>query len=230
MEPKIWRVSNPKLTIEDIFQAEGADYSKRSPRPSMLELRYKLLAEATELVQPIAAYTEVKVTGWEKDKLYLEGDHRLTSKLLTGVAGKSDQLVLFAMTIGSAFDDHVSSYSKTGKTVEAFILDAIGTAFISKSARDGLGELEKRYQNKNLKTTFPLGPGHSYWSSLEDIKVIFELLKPEHIGLNLTGSNLIMPRKSIAFVMGVGTELPDYHGKTHCDFCSLKSSCHMKQC
>jgi len=36
-----------------------------------------------------------------------------------------------------------------------------------------------------LKTTFPMGPGHSYWKGLEDMQVIFHYLQAERIGLLL---------------------------------------------
>jgi len=30
-EQKIWEIALPDVTVEDLFQAEGADYSKRPP-------------------------------------------------------------------------------------------------------------------------------------------------------------------------------------------------------
>ncbi|MDA8228904.1 MAG: Vitamin B12 dependent methionine synthase activation subunit, partial [Desulfitobacterium hafniense] len=162
-------------------------------------------------------------------ELHLEAEYKLTSKLLARVAGSAERLVLFAMTIGNVFDARLSPYKEEGKISEAFALDAAGTAFITKASMAALSRLEEMYHKVGLNTTFPLGPGHSYWPRLEDLQIMFNLLKPERIGLHLTESNLIMPRKSVAMVMGVGRNLPESHEQTHCNFCSIRATCQLSQ-
>jgi hypothetical protein len=226
-EPKIWEITLPDVTVEDLFQAEGADYSKRPPRPSTVELHRQLLAEATALVRPTVIWREVDILGAREQELFLEEGQKLTSGLLVRVAGTADKLFIFAMTVGSALDDREDYYSKAGKTLEAFALSAAGTAYIVKSSSSLMDKIKEHYRNAGLKTTFPMGPGHSYWRSLEDMQTIFHFLKAEQIGLRLTDLNLMMPRKSIAMVAGVGRNLPDFKGKTHCDFCSLLKKCQL---
>ncbi len=226
-EPKILEIALPDVTVEDIFRAEGADYSKSPPRPSTVEIHRQILAEAASLVRPIVIWREVDILGAGEQELFIEGGQKLTSRLLVSVAGTADKLILFAITIGGAIDDREDYYSKAGKTLEAFALNAAGTAYILKSGISTMDKIHEHCHNAGLRTTFPMGPGHSYWSSLEDILTIFHFLKAEQIGLRLTNSNLMLPSKSIAMVLGVGRNLPDYNGKTHCDFCSLQKKCHI---
>ncbi|GBF32602.1 methionine synthase activation domain [Desulfocucumis palustris] len=226
-EPIIWEIELPDVTIEDIFRAEGADYSKSPPRPSTLELHGRVLAEAASLVRPAVLWREVDVLGAGEGELFLEGGKKLTSSLLARVAGAAEKLILFVMTIGSALDQREEYYSKAGRTLEAFVLNAGGTAYILKSGIAAKDKINEHYQKAGLNTTFSLGPGHSYWNSLEDIKTIFHLLNAGQMGLRLTDSNLMLPRKSIAMVLAAGRDLPDFGGKTHCDFCSLQKKCHI---
>ncbi len=215
------------LTLDDIYQAMGSEYSKISLR--LKDICQLVLEEAVSLAKPTAILGEVCIEGVGEEDVFIGGGHKLTSKLLSKLAKEADKLVLFTMTIGEAIDNRVSEYNKAGNMLEAFVLDAAGSACIAKSSLMLMEELEKRYHSQGMKTTFPMGPGHSYWNSLKDMDTIFHFLKPEKIGMSLTSSNLILPKKSIAMVIGVGENIPDLEGKTHCDFCSLQRTCNMRK-
>ena len=217
----------PVVSVDEVYRAGGADYSKRAPRPGVAELHRLILMEAAALVRPMAAWREVQILGVEGAEVFLAGGQKLTSRLLAKVAGKAERLILFAMTIGNAIDDRVADYSKAGNIMEAFTLDAAGTAFIASSSKVAIAQLNERYRADGMNITFPMGPGHSYWDGLEDMRTIFSFLDADQIGIRLTDSNLMLPRKSIAMVMGVGCDLKDFGGKTHCDFCNIKKTCKM---
>lgn len=226
-EPEIRKILQmPEVTVEDVFQAEGADYSKRPPRPSLVEMHHQMIAEATQLVEPKLIWREVKIVATAEEEIQLEDGHKLTSRLLADVAGTADKLLLCAITMGDALDKKVMEYNKAGNNVQGFILDAAGTAFLSKAVISELPKLEKAYEDLGLKTSFNLGPGHSYWEKLEDIKVVFHYLEAEKIGIHLTNANLMSPRKSAAFVMGIGKDFSKFEGKTHCDFCDYQNKCY----
>lgn len=225
--PEILEIPLPDVTIEDIFRAEGADYSKQPPRPSTAQLHRQILAEAATLIRPRAIWCEVEISHAGEHELFLEEGKKLSSKLLVKAAGDADKIVFVAMTIGSELDNRVAAFNREGKVLDAFVLDAAGTAFIAKSSVTAMGKIQEHFHDTGMSTTFPMGPGHSYWSGLEDMRTIFYFLKAEQIGLRLTDSNLMMPRKSMAMAMGVGSNLPDFKGKIHCDFCNLQKTCHM---
>ncbi|WP_166512448.1 vitamin B12 dependent-methionine synthase activation domain-containing protein [Desulfallas thermosapovorans] len=226
-ESVIWELGLPDVTVEDLFQAQGADYRKRPPRPATVSLYRRMLAEAALLARPVIIWREVGILGAGERELFLEQGQKLTSSLLVAVAGKAERLIIFAMTLGSALDQREHFYSQSGKTLEAYALDAAGTALIVKSSLTALTKIKEHYRDTGLKISFPMGPGHSYWSSLADMQSIFQLLPAEKIGLSLTESNLMLPRKSMAMVMGAGKNLPRFQDKTHCDFCSLNKKCQL---
>ncbi|EHQ90991.1 hypothetical protein [Desulfosporosinus youngiae] len=227
-EARLYEVSLPEVTIQDLFTAQGADYSKRPPRPGIAGLNLRILEEAKGLVRSRVIWQEAKVLGVGEQEIYLEDDLTLRGTLLPKVLGSAEGAVLFAMTIGSTIDQRVKDYTDQGQTLEAFILDSAGSALMAKVADTAIAEIAETYKAGQFSTTFPLGPGHSYWKGLEDVRSIISFLKGDRIGIRLTDSNLMLPKKSIAMVMGVGRNLPDFSGKTHCDFCHLKGNCTMR--
>lgn len=228
-ECNIWEIPLPEVTLQDLFRTEGADYSKRPPRPSTVELHQRILGEAAALARPIVICRAVELAGAGERELTIETGQKLNSKLLARVAGTAEKLLLFAITLGPALDDRENEYKEAGRMLDAFALNNAGTAYIVKSSILLMDKINECCSKAGLRATFPMGPGHSYWSSLADIQTILQLLGAGQIGVQLTGSNLMLPRKSIAMVAGVGPDLPDYSGKTHCDFCSLQNKCHLNR-
>ncbi|MHB8076430.1 Vitamin B12 dependent methionine synthase activation subunit [Desulfosporosinus fructosivorans] len=228
-EPIIWEIPIPEITLDEVFQAEGADYSQRPPHPRTVKLHRKIMEEAASLVRPTAIWIEVDVTGIGAGELFLEDGYKFSSNLLPNVARTAEKMLLISTTIGTAIEERLTEYKEAGKMSELYALDACATAFVAKAGTTAMSQVEDAYHRVGLKTTFPMGPGHSYWKGLEDMQVIFHFLQAERIGLHLNDSNLIIPTKSVAMVMGVGRDLPDFKGKTHCNFCNLQTTCPLSQ-
>ena len=111
--------------------------------------------------------------------------------LLTGCSA----VILCVTTLGAEVDKRIKYLSKAdiGKSV---IFDACASALLEYYADDyekGLGE--------NL--TYRFCPGYG-GSDISDVKFIFELLKPEKMGVSLLESNLMLPQKTMAGIIGVG--------------------------
>lgn len=225
----IMEISLPEISLEELFQAAGVQVSKRPPRPRAEEMLKKALEEARTLVEPKAIWGEVKPVGATEHEVLLGDGTKLTSRLLARIAKSADHLVFLVMTIGDMLDKRVDEYQKLGRMVEAYNLDSVGSACIAKSSIQVIDKIATSYTVDGKSCTFPMGPGHSYWPGLGDVQTIFQILQPAQIGLSLTESNLMLPRKSIAMVMGVGRNLPDFQGKTHCDFCDLQTNCKMSK-
>jgi Vitamin B12 dependent methionine synthase, activation domain. len=227
-EARLYEVILPEVTLQDLFTAQGADYSKRAPKQRITDLNLRILEETKGLVRPMVIWQEVKVLGASEQEVYFENGLTLKGSLLPKVLGSAECTILIAMTIGNAIDQRVKDYTDQGQSLEAYILDSAGSASMAKVADTAISEITEIYKAKHLSTTFPLGPGHSYWKGLEDVRSIINFLEGEQIGITLTDTNLMLPKKSLAMVMGVGSNLADFSGKTHCDFCHLKGNCNMR--
>jgi len=221
----IWQPVVPEVPLEDLLARQGVDLSKRNPSQRILDLNKRLLEEGIELAAIKGIWQEVKVLGSNEEQVFLDKGLSLKGKILPNVLGKADGVVLFALTLGDKLYALVKEYTDQGNTMEAFILDTAGSAILSKALKEFTAELIKTYEEKQLKTTFTLGPGPEYWEGLDDVRTIIEFLQGEQIGITLTDMNYMLPKKSETMVMGVGANLPDFQGKTHCDFCRYKGDC-----
>jgi len=61
------------------------------------------------------------------------------------------------------------------------------------------------------------------WAVEVGQKQIFTLLDTEKIGLKLTSSSLMIPRKSVSMVVGLGPEV--MKGAGTCAYCGLRETC-----
>jgi hypothetical protein len=65
------------------------------------------------------------------------------------------------------------------------------------------------------------------WSVNDGQPQIFDLLGDDGAIVSLTSSFIMIPRKSLTMVMGLGTNL-DTSGQT-CDFCTMRKTCRYQE-
>ena len=120
-------------------------------------------------------------------------------------------VILCVCTLGAEVDRKIK-YLERADMRKSLVFDACASAYLERLA----DEFEMSL-GKNL--TYRFCPGYG-GSDISDIKYIFDLLKPEKIGVTLLGSTLMLPQKSMAGIIGVGKT-----AKKTCDGCINASSC-----
>jgi hypothetical protein len=83
---------------------------------------------------------------------------------------------------------------------------------------------EEEANEDGLHTSAMLSPGESTWS-IDDQKVIFDLLDARSIGVSLTSGLVMNPFKSLSLIMGISPHPLETGGLTNCDFCTIKDRC-----
>jgi hypothetical protein len=84
--------------------------------------------------------------------------------------------------------------------------------------------LDSQYSPRGWHLSLPLGPGESKWD-IKGLKDIFDLVDSQQIGVRLTDSMLMVPMKSLSFVIGLNDQAFDIMGKSKCDYCMSKDTC-----
>ncbi len=123
------------------------------------------------------------------------------------IVSKADALALFAATLGNALIAKSSELFAKGEPALGFMLDAVNSSGVEK-----LGNLvanrflellpAETRQSKELKAQY-YSPGHCGWH-LSGQARLFELLRPEEIGVSLNSSYVMQPAKSISGFLVVG--------------------------
>ncbi len=61
------------------------------------------------------------------------------------------------------------------------------------------------------------------WGVEEGQPLIFDLMDPAQIGVELTPYNLMIPRKPLSMIIGISPGIAS--GERICDYCSMRETC-----
>lgn len=167
------------------------------------------LEMANEIIEPRAIYT-IK----ESDEEELE-DYDAPEPLRGNAC-----LAFGASTIGAALPERVDELMEEGKYSLSYILDSIGSAAVDLTA-DLLGEeIVSEAHSRGLNTTrvFAPGSGSSGWR-VNNQRFIFANLNPGKIGVTLTSSFTMLPKKSNSLVMGLDNDVNQVKNLFSCAGC-----------
>lgn len=123
----------------------------------------------------------------------------------------SKGIIISAMTLGSQVDRLIKRLSMMD-AARGMICDCCASVLI-----EHLSDEYEKTLGRNLSYRFCPGYGGS---DVSDLKYIFEILRPEKIGLSLSDSFFILPSKSMAGIIAVGKQ-----SEKTCANCFMAANC-----
>ncbi|MEW5784641.1 MAG: hypothetical protein AB1767_06140 [Bacillota bacterium] len=209
---------NLKLDAASVLLGQGIDPAKASPR--LKEAAGAVLAEAEELAEPAALLVSRPVVQFAHQRLDFAGGFFEGSLVARALAGAS-QLSLVLCTVGSALEERVAALM-AADPARALALDGAATAAVRATAATVSDMITAQAKEQTLQTGMRIYPGQEGWP-IEQQSTLFELIPAARINVRLTESYLMLPRKSVSFVIGLGSEM--LSDKVPCDYCSKKERC-----
>jgi len=213
---------NFHLTSEDVLRGQGIDPECASKR--LVETAEAVIEEAHSLIKPSALYKIVRVIDFEHQKIIFEGGTFEGSLVARAMAG-ADHLNIALCTIGSNLETRVEEMMKENP-VMAVTLDGAGIAAIRKVAQAVEDAISVEACNLDLELGMRAQPGQEGWP-IEQQREVFSVLPGQEIGVRLTESCLMIPRKSVSFVIPRGKDLNS--AVAPCDFCSKRERCEWRK-
>lgn len=193
------------LDPEAIVRHLGGPAGK--PSPLVGESVERLRAAARQWLSPRVLYRTLPVQAIADSTVILATGHAFASKKLSVLFAGAERLVVAAGTIGEALENEVARLFAASEYMDAVTLDAIGSVATEEACQYLRSVVCRRYgDGEGLKVGPSLSPGYQYWD-LHDQKVIFDLIPAAEIGVALTESCLMHPRKSESIVIPLGREL-----------------------
>lgn len=213
------------LKIGEVLRRQGfRGHSKI--RPEIKRLISELIASVKKarLLEPAAAYEYYKVTGMSPSQISLEGDKAIQGSLIHTTFPEAKELAIVVCTIGSKLEKQVTDYSKSGETLRGMILDGIGSAAVDMLAPEVCRIIASEASSHGHHTSSPVSPG---WPGLPLTEQwnLFELVNTQEIGVSLTASGIMIPRKSVSMVIGIGPRMATWTRADVCTRCSLRKTC-----
>ncbi len=108
--------------------------------------------------------------------------------------------------------------------MSGLLLDGIGSAAVNSLAQEVCKLIAHEASLRNYQASSPLSPGGRSFPLSEQWQ-LFKLVPAEEIGVRLTSTGLMVPRKSVSMVIGIGPQMPTWTKAEACARCNLGRTC-----
>ena len=133
-----------------------------------------------------------------------------------------EKVAFCVCTIGPAIEERVTSLSKEGEMLGAVVLDAIGSAAAEATARYANDRIDEAAAAEGLRTSCRASPGYGDWDVKEQ-KALFTLVPAGRIGVTLTESSMMVPRKSVSFAVHIAEDPVRLRSEGSCRNCDMET-------
>ena len=212
-----------ELDTDKVLRGQGADPAVlRSRNPRLVELAGKALAVGQALLEPAVAYQSLPVESFRHEKLALVGGAVLSGPLIAKHLGGSTEALVMLCTVGERIEGAIREALEADPPF-GLALDGLGNAAAEALATAASNRFEAEGEVHGLHSSLPLSPGMVGWPVEEGQNQVFRIASSNPLGILLTSGGMMLPRKSVSLVLGLGPNL-QRAGKA-CDYCNLRETC-----
>ena len=133
-----------------------------------------------------------------------------------------EKVACIAVTVGENIENEVTKKFDAGEYVSSVLLDAAATAAVEQAADELEKYIAREVAKESLKMRWRFSPGYGDWK-LENQKKFFYVTGAPEIGMTLTESLMLVPRKSVTAIIGLEknfSENKNVRQKKSCANCS----------
>ncbi len=206
MEPVVLEKFDVEIESAEVRRFLG---SRGKGRPAPAERYDGIVNEGLETARRLVAPKGIYV--------YAAGRELPGSKIFAHL----DRMAFCVCTIGPALEAEATRLSSGGEMLRAVVLDAIGSVAAEAAAAYVDERIAAEAAREGLKTSCRASPGYGDWDVREQAS-IFKLLPAERIGVRLSDTFMMSPRKSVSFAMHVAAEPERLRSENSCENCGRK--------
>lgn len=221
-------IRNFEIEIEkdEVYRYLG--YGKdQAPSAAISSLIDEMIAEAYRLIQPSGFYRLVGIVRGRKPLVILDDGLRISSELLSLVLSRCQQVAIFVSTIGQRLENRVAQLMTDRQMLRATILDAVGSEAAEKTACYLQDRVRELANSNGAEITLRYSPGYCDWDITQQ-QVVFEAMDSAPIGVRLTEECLMLPRKSVSGIIGLGYFEKRRLRSSPCRLCT-QEDCHSRR-
>jgi hypothetical protein len=195
---------NIQIPREELLKQLGY---KQSPQPKLLNMADEVLGLVKDLLEPRLAFKEIQ-------------DEESLPPFLKGAVLKYTG----AVTLGPKLENKVKALFDQGNPAEAYILDTAGSIAMTKAGDALWNEIKQNAASRGFKKGLGRTPG-CQGIDLGTQQWIFGKLADCGLGIELTASYMMFPRKSLSFLARFGGKL---EGTFSCKGCPQYFDCTLR--
>jgi len=212
-----------------LLAIQGDNFSKLLQRHPAIARKFEtILSDLPTLYHPQLVWDRFAIKNISGDNFELTNGHQIGGGPVIQVMKEATSVILGMCTIGMAMDQKIDQFNHDDDLMSAVLLDGVASYLVDQVRETFFQRITSSLTEQGLYTSIPLCPGESAWE-ITDHTIFFELLNPAQIGMTLKTSMLMIPMKSLSFMIGVSEEKFSLTGVQRCDFCSMQYKCRHAQ-
>jgi len=130
-------------------------------------------------------------------------------------------IIVFLVTIGKKVEEKATYWMDKDEGLRGYLLDRIGSLAVESLAEQVEESLRAKYEPENLSVSMRFSPGYCDWPIEEQFK-ISKMLDFSKIGVILTKSCMMVPKKSISAIVAIGPKGTFSSKVSPCSICDRK--------
>lgn len=219
LQPKTHILKNFPIRIDLRAAQRHLGYKPSSKiNDRIVKMFDEAVARSIELSNPAGIYFIDRIISRNENCVTLECGFSIESKLVSKMMNNCGEMMVFAATIGGG-PEREAAKQMSDNPAEALLLDAVAGEAAEGAVEYLHVHVQRDAHRRGLHLTPRFSPGYGDWT-LEAQPGLFRFLRPEKIGIELTESCMMIPRKSVSGIVGLGP-LPGIRtGASPCKSCS----------
>lgn len=198
--------------LRDIGYAPDSEPSAR-----MVSLVNDYIENAHQFIAPSFSYVVRDIRLVIGNSVIIEYGVIFKSEVIARLLEKADKFAVFVLTIGSYLEDAAAQLAQDGLVLQSAVLDAIGSDAAERLADSVESQISEVAHNQGLTISRRFSPGYCDWD-VNQQKMVFQAMRGDFAGVSLTDGCLMIPRKSISGIIGIGPiEVEKYNPCNTCD-------------
>lgn len=192
-----------RVPNEKIYARLGFAKGKTQITDSQQQTIQRHIDDAVSLIELKGSGLRLPITAIDSNKIDLAKNIHLESESLSQMLTGCKEILFIGATTGNRIMEAIQKESGTDQLSKAVVFDATASEVVD----EALGwiisffDYELRRENKSLTSRrFSAGYGDF---SLENQKILYNILNLERFGVKLTKTYMLIPEKSVTAVVGI---------------------------
>jgi len=213
------------LKTREVLCREGfRGHSKIRPEIKSLVLELLASVKKAHLLEPAVAYEIYSITQMSHRQLSLEGNLMMQGPLLPSLLPEAKELAAVVCTIGPRLEKQATDYFNRDEPLRGVLLDGIGSAAVDSLTQKVCKFMAGEASSRGYQVSSPINPGMPGLPITEQWQ-LFKMVPAREIGVSLTASGIMVPRKSASVVIGIGPQMKTWTQAEVCAHCNLSKTC-----
>lgn len=179
------------------------------------------LRSAKRLIRPGLALSRIAVSGNTAGGLQLNGGTILSGRSMAARLAGSKEIYIFCLTIGPEIETTASRLMEDGEELRGYLLDRVGSFAVESMAENLERSLGRSCRAAGLSISDRVSPGYCDMP-IEEQSKLDRVLGFSLAGVRLTKASVMVPRKSISGIVGVGPKGLFAAKRRPCDNCDME--------